>query len=310
MRPLIAVKAKHQTPSASFLQQALFQRVASVSGSVAADSQHKAYSKRPLEPPAHAMMNRGEFAHFMHYLGMPEFAEPQLDALFASYHTNARDGSSASASSSSAFASSSASSDPASVAELAARPLNTMEFCRQLAAAEVPDRPWKVWAEDAKSAAALADLEAQGRHREAAQLRPRLAVGLATATDAAKIAAHRPRGRAQLPPSAGHVHHGPAASDAEFKVDEVLEEFRFKLEQVRACVRVCWRVLLCIACDACIALVAQHWVIIDQFMASLTLKFHSNSSCNPFPTHALFAFLNPCFFPAPRLSLFSHHPPR
>jgi hypothetical protein len=167
VRPLIAVKAKHQTPSASFLQQALFQRVASVSGSVAADSQHKAYSKRPLEPPAHAMMNRGEFAHFMHYLGMPEFAEPQLDALFASYHTNARDGSSASSSSSSA---SSASSDPASVAELAARPLNTMEFCRQLAAAEVPDRPWKVWAEDAKSAAALADLEAQGRHREAAQV--------------------------------------------------------------------------------------------------------------------------------------------
>ena len=52
-----------------------------------------------------------------------------------------------------------------------------------------------------------------------------------------QIAAHRPRGRAQLPPSAGHVHHGPAASEAEFKVDEVLEEFRFKLEQVRRFIR-------------------------------------------------------------------------
>ena len=69
MRPLIATKAKHQTPSADFLQQALFLRVASVSGGVQAASQQNAYSLRALEPPSHAMIDKTQFSHFLSYLG-------------------------------------------------------------------------------------------------------------------------------------------------------------------------------------------------------------------------------------------------
>jgi hypothetical protein len=222
VRPLIATKAKQQTPSAAFLQQALFQRVASVSGAVQAESQQKSYSLRALEQPAHAMIDRNQFAHFISFLGMPEFSSRQMDALYESYHKNSIAPPSQQL----------PSSLPQAAAPIAERPLNTMEFCRQLASIEVPEKQWKVWSEDERAQVSLADLESQGRHNEASQMRQRLAVGLATATDVAKLAAHRHRPRTDVAPAPGYIHHGPAAADKDFKVDQAVAEVGFKLEQV------------------------------------------------------------------------------